>query len=56
MGCEAVKNETDFRSREEKQFDFPILAVRKKGHGLKDRLKHNLFPFYYKKHPSYFKN
>ena len=56
MGCEAVKNETDFRSREEKQFDFPILSVRKKGHGLKDRLKHNLFPFYYKKHPSYFKN
>lgn len=54
LGCVSVKNETDFRDREYLQYTYPILAVRKKGHGLKDRLKYSVFSNYYKNKPSYF--
>jgi hypothetical protein len=53
-GCVRIENETDFRSREDMQFDYPILAVRKKGHGIKDRVKYSIFKNYYKKRPAYF--
>lgn len=55
MGSVSVENETDFRNRIELQYDYPLLATRRKGHGIKDRLKHNLFSGYYKKRPTFFK-
>ncbi len=54
MGSISVANETDFRNRIDMQYDYPLLATRRKGHGLKDRLRHTLFPHYYKKRPAYF--
>lgn len=54
LGCVSVENETDFRSRKDIQYEYPILAVRKKGHKKKDRLKYTIFSSYYKKRPSYF--
>jgi len=54
MGCVSVENETDFRFRKNIQYSYPILAVRKKGHKNKDRLKYTIFSSYYKKRPTYF--
>jgi hypothetical protein len=54
MGCVSVENETDFRLRKDIQYNYPILAVRKKGHKKKDRLKYKIFSSYYKKRPVYF--
>ena len=53
-GSEYIKNETKFKNNIEKQYDFPFLSVRRRGHGIKDRLK---FAFNYKNvqnTPSYF--
>ncbi len=51
-----LENETDFRGREIEQYDYPFLAVRRKGHGLRDRMKYKLLKRYYKSKPSYFRN
>ena len=38
-GCVFVDNETDFRDNPSIQYDYPFLALRRKGHGLKDQIK-----------------
>jgi len=56
LGCVSVENETHFKSRPKEQYDYPFLAVRKHGHGLKDTAK---FLINYKKQydePAYFKD
>ena len=51
-----LENETEFRTRKEMQFDFPILTVRASNHGLKDRLKLTfLMSIYGKKHDTFFR-
>lgn len=39
LGGVAIKNETHFQKNEKKQFEYPFLAVRKHGHGIKDTAK-----------------
>ena len=56
LGCVSVGNETHFKSKPQEQYDFPFLAVRKHGHGLKDSIK---FSINYKKQydePAYFED
>lgn len=38
-GCVSIDNETDFRENREIQYDYPFLALRRKNHGTKDKLK-----------------
>ena len=49
-----LENETEFRTRKEMQFDFPILTVRASNHGLKDRLKLTFLKSIYGKKKRYF--
>ena len=49
-----LENETEFRTRKEMQFDFPILTVRASNHGLKDRLKLTFLMSIYGKKTRYF--
>ncbi len=55
LGCEYIKNETEFKERPNEQYEYPFLSVRQGGHGLKDKAK---FFFNYKSintKPIYFK-
>ena len=49
-----LENETEFRTRKEMQFNFPILTVRASNHGLKDQLKLNFLMSIYGKKTRYF--
>ena len=49
-----LENETEFRTRKEMQFDFPILTVRASNHGLKDKLKLTFLMSIYGKKTRYF--
>ena len=56
LGCVSIKNETHFKLKPEEQYDYPFLAVRRHGHGLKDSTK---FIINYKKQydePAYFED
>ncbi len=56
LGCVSIKNETHFKSKPKEQYDYPFLAVRKHGHGIKDSAK---FLINYKKQydkPAYFED
>lgn len=39
IGGVVIKNETEFKRNHEEQYNYPFLAVRKHGHGLRDSLK-----------------
>lgn len=54
-GSISVKNETDFRGRQDKQYEYPFLAVRRKGHGFRDRFLYKFLKHYKKNKPEYFK-
>lgn len=56
LGCVSIENETHFKLKPEEQYDYPFLAVRRHGHGLKDSAK---FIINYKKQydePAYFED
>ena len=54
-GGETIPNETHFLDQKQLQYNFPFLAVRKHGHGLKDSLKFVLNHDQIKRNPVFFK-
>ena len=54
-GSIQVKNETDFRGRQNQQYEYPFLAVRRKGHGLRDRIFYKVLKYHKQNKPEYFK-
>lgn len=50
-----VKNETDFKERQNQQYEYPFLAVRRKGHGLRDRIFYKFLKYHKQNKPEYFK-
>ena len=43
IGAEVLKNETNFQKRQDSQFNYPFLQVRKHSHGVKDKIKYFVF-------------
>jgi hypothetical protein len=54
-GSIRIKNETDFRGRQNQQYEYPFLAVRRKGHGLRDRILYKFLKYHKQNKPEYFK-
>jgi len=55
-GCIKLNNEIEFKGMPDLQYDFPFLAVRRKGHGLRDRIIYKVFKNSKKSKPEYFRN
>ena len=43
IGAEVLKNETNFQKRQDSQFNYPFLHVRRHSHGVKDKIKYFVF-------------
>lgn len=43
IGAEVLKNESEFLKRQDLQYNFPFLLVRRHSHGVKDKIKYSIF-------------